>query len=195
MASRLPYQPLPLEVPAGHLLLRQDERATTIWEVLSGAFVHRVRDADGRSLALDLAGPGRPTGSVPGLAAGWEVQAVCPGSVRRWAGPVERAMAGWTERSAAFACRALWLDVPARLEHLLEDLAERFGVPAPAGTRIALPLTHELMAELVGASRESVSRAISQLRSSGHIRSAGRGRIVVCAPLQLVPAPDRVSSR
>jgi len=186
MVSRLPYQPLPLEVAAGYILLRQDEPTDTAWEVISGAFVERVRDAEGRSLVLDIAGPGDITGGVPGQAAGWEVQALCAGSFRVWTGPPEAAACRWARRFSGFATEVVWLDVTERLERRLEDLAHRFGVAVPGGVRITLPLTHEELGALVGASRESVSRAISGLRVAGRIRTSGRGRIVVTTPLHLV---------
>jgi CRP/FNR family transcriptional regulator, cyclic AMP receptor protein len=191
VASRLPYQPLPLKVSPGHTLLRQGDLGTTVWKVVTGAFVERVQDADGRSAVVDIAGPGACIGCVPGTPAPWEVKALGAGSVLPWDGPLDEAVARWTERSTAFACSAVWLDVPARLEARLEDLGTRFGVPAPGGVRIALPLTHDGLAELVGASRESVSRAISRFRSSGRIRTTGRGRIVVCRPLHVAPDMDR----
>ncbi|MEA2521900.1 MAG: Cyclic nucleotide-binding domain, partial [Actinomycetota bacterium] len=72
MASRLPYQPLPLKVPAGHTLLRQGDLGTTVWKVVSGAFVERVHDADGRSAVVDIAGPGQCIGCVPDTPAPWE---------------------------------------------------------------------------------------------------------------------------
>jgi CRP/FNR family cyclic AMP-dependent transcriptional regulator len=191
VASRLPYQPLPLKVPAGHTLLRQGDLGTAVWKVVTGAFVERVHDADGHSVVVDIAGPHQCIGCVPGTPAPWEVRALGPGSVLPWDGPLDAGVARWTERSAAFACSAVWLDVPTRLERRLEDLGDRFGVPAPGGVRIALPLTHDGLAELVGASRESVSRAISRLRSSGQIRTTGRGRIVVCRPLHVASDLDR----
>lgn len=189
MASHLPYQPLPLEVAAGHVLLRQDEHVDAMWEVLSGAFAERVRDADGHSLMLDIAGPGDITGGVPGQAAGWEVQALCTGSFRMWTGPPEAAAWRWARRFSELATEVVWLDVAARLEHRLEDLAHRFGVAVPGGVRITLSLTHEELAGLVGTSRESVSRAMSELRAAGRVMTGGRGRITLTAPLHLVGEP------
>ena len=186
MASRLPYQPLPLEVAAGHVLLRQDEPAGTTWEVISGAFAERVRDVEGRSLVLDIAGPGDVTGGVPGQASGWEVQALCAGSIRAWPGPTDAAACRWAQRFSGFAMEVAWLDVATRLERRLADLAHRFGVMVPSGVRIALPLTHEELGALIGASRESVSRAMSELRAAGRIRTTGRARITLIEPLHLV---------
>jgi CRP-like cAMP-binding protein len=191
MASRLPYQPLPLAVAAGQVLLRQNEHADAAWEVLSGAFAERVLDADGRSLILDIAGPGDITGSLPGQSSPWEVQAVRAGSVRVWTGRPEVAACRWAARFSALVSEVAWLDVRARLGRRLDDLGRRFGVAVPGGVRITLPLTHEDLGAMVGASRESVSRAMSDLRAGGRIRTNGRGRIVLLTPLTLVPQARR----
>jgi CRP-like cAMP-binding protein len=72
------------------------------------------------------------------------------------------------------------------VEQRLEDLGRRFGVPVPGGVRITLRLTHEELGAMVGASRESVSRAMSELRAAGQIRTNGRGRIVLLTPLMVI---------
>jgi CRP/FNR family transcriptional regulator, cyclic AMP receptor protein len=191
MASRLPYQPLPLRIEAGHILLRQDEHTETLWEVLTGALAERSRDADGHAMVLDIAGPGDITGAPPGMGAGWEIQALCPSSVRAVGGSVDVAAVRWARRFSELATEVAWLEVPARLERRLDALADRYGVPVPGGIRIALPLTHEDLGGMIGSSRESVSRAMGDLRAAGRVRSGGRGRIVVTRPLHLLEVRGR----
>lgn len=50
-----------------------------------------------------------------------------------------------------------------RLHLLLWHLADRFGRVPSRGMVLPLPLTHELLAQLVGARRPSVSRALKEL--------------------------------
>ncbi|GIW45677.1 MAG: cyclic nucleotide-binding protein [Candidatus Binatia bacterium] len=76
-------------------------------------------------------------------------------------------------RQARFAMRLLHcmvLDLPGRLALALTELADAFGHPSPEGVRIGLPLTHEHLAEMVGASRERVSKAMAELSQRGLIR-------------------------
>ena len=47
------------------------------------------------------------------------------------------------------------------------------GVPASGCVRIMLPLTQQELATLVGASRESVNRALVRLRRQGRVRLEG----------------------
>lgn len=50
-----------------------------------------------------------------------------------------------------------------RLHLLLWHLADRFGRVLTKGVVLPLPLSHELLAQLVGAQRPSVSRALKEL--------------------------------
>ena len=52
-------------------------------------------------------------------------------------------------------------------------LAERWGRVGRTGVTIDLPLTHELLAKLVGAARPSVSTALGQLAARGLLTRAG----------------------
>jgi CRP-like cAMP-binding protein len=56
------------------------------------------------------------------------------------------------------------LDVPGRIARLLLDAADESG-----GDRISKPLTHQTIANMIGASRETVSRAIAEFQESGWI--------------------------
>jgi len=56
------------------------------------------------------------------------------------------------------------LDVPGRIARLLLDAADE-----SRGVRIAKPLTHQTIANMIGASRETVSRAMAEFQESGWI--------------------------
>jgi CRP/FNR family cyclic AMP-dependent transcriptional regulator len=62
---------------------------------------------------------------------------------------------------------AALLDVPQRVAHVLLELADEHD-----GSLIPQPLTHQFISQLVGASRESVSRTMSQLTQDGLISTA-----------------------
>jgi CRP-like cAMP-binding protein len=65
------------------------------------------------------------------------------------------------------------LDVPGRIARLLLDLAEESG-----GATIEKTLTHQTIAQMIGASRETVSRAMKEFQEAGLIR-VERRRIAV----------------
>lgn len=65
------------------------------------------------------------------------------------------------------------LDVPGRIARLLLDMAEESG-----GPQIEKTLTHQTIAQMIGASRETVSRAMKEFQDSGWI-SVERRRITL----------------
>jgi CRP/FNR family transcriptional regulator len=65
-----------------------------------------------------------------------------------------------------------------RLVHLLLKLAGILGKETPQGTLITVPITHEAMANMVGASRVRVTSTLNQLEREGLLFKQGR-RLVV----------------
>jgi CRP/FNR family cyclic AMP-dependent transcriptional regulator len=70
------------------------------------------------------------------------------------------------------------LDVVGRVAHRLVELAEAYGEPVDGGMRIGLALSQRELAGWVGASREAVNKALSQLQVRGLI-AADRRHLVV----------------
>lgn len=60
-------------------------------------------------------------------------------------------------------------DVPARLAALLVRLAEAYGEPHGDGRRLALRLTHQDLAGMIGATRETVTLTLNRFRDEGLI--------------------------
>lgn len=65
-------------------------------------------------------------------------------------------------------------DVPGRVAKALLDLADRFGSPTDDGVHVPHDLTQEELAQLVGASRETVNKSLAEFVSRGWIRLEGR---------------------
>jgi CRP/FNR family transcriptional regulator, cyclic AMP receptor protein len=65
------------------------------------------------------------------------------------------------------------LDVPGRIAHLLLDVAEEGGADT-----IDKPLTHQVIAQMIGASRETVSRTMREFQDTGLI-AVHRRRITI----------------
>jgi CRP-like cAMP-binding protein len=56
-----------------------------------------------------------------------------------------------------------------RVRLKLLQLAEQFGRVSPDGIRLEFPLTHDLLAEMVGSARETVTRCLDELQRSGFV--------------------------
>jgi len=71
-------------------------------------------------------------------------------------------------------------DTSVRLATTLVSLASRFGRPTADGmTAIALPLTHQGLANMIGSNRVTVTRKLLELQDDGCLRSLGRNAIAV----------------
>lgn len=80
-------------------------------------------------------------------------------------------------RLADFALNA----IPARLDRLLADFSDRYGVRESEGVLIDIPLPHREIASIVGSTRESVTVRLNAMRREGTIEFVNR-RILVKRP-------------
>jgi CRP/FNR family transcriptional regulator, cyclic AMP receptor protein len=69
-------------------------------------------------------------------------------------------------------------DVPSRVAKALLGLAERFGQPTNEGIHVAHDLTQEELAQLVGASRETVNKALADFSARGWVRIESRAVVI-----------------
>jgi len=65
-----------------------------------------------------------------------------------------------------------------RIVHLLLKLAGTLGVPTPQGTLITVPVTHDALASMVGASRVRVTSYLKQMRRDGLVSKQGRFMVI-----------------
>lgn len=106
-------------------------------------------------------------------------------TVRRWPELVAalfEKIAAQADRRGAHRALCQLPRVEDRLHAVLWLLAERWGVVTPEGVVLRLPLTHELLGQLVGARRPTVSLAVKQLEEEGFVhRCADGGWLLVRA--------------
>lgn len=72
-----------------------------------------------------------------------------------------------------------------RVREKLVQLARVHGRVVPGGVRIDLPLTQQLLADMVGSARETVSLALAELSHEGFVRRDGHGYRLLVAPQEL----------
>lgn len=173
--------------------LRSDTQAHYGLLVLEGAILRRV-SLNGRTGA-ELLGSGdllqpwvkQPPYDTLAADSGWEVLERARLAVldQRFAARV----APWPEVAAALLVRAMERarmlafqhvashipGLDSRLLALMWALADRWGRVTRDGIVIPFPLTHAALAQLVGASRPSVSTALSKLAREGTLRRTTRG--------------------
>lgn len=71
-----------------------------------------------------------------------------------------------------------FFDVGGRVARRLADLASTHGTPVDEGVRIDVPLSQESLAQMVGATRESVNKALASLQRKGLVVRSGRRYVV-----------------
>ena len=82
-------------------------------------------------------------------------------------------------RTNASLADLIFTDVPGRVAKTLLQLANRFGVQEGGSLRVNHDLTQEEIAQLVGASRETVNKALATFAHRGWIRLEGKSVVIV----------------
>jgi CRP/FNR family cyclic AMP-dependent transcriptional regulator len=124
------------------------------------------------------------------------------GFVRR-AGRWPDVLARLTGRSVGRAKALALHDALTNLKHVetrllvqFWHLAERFGRVGPSGISIELPLTHEMLAKLVGATRPSVTTGLGRLGARGLLqRERGVWHLSHTARHALEPMPVQTETQ
>ena len=185
----------------GETIFYQGDPGSTCHLIVEGNVRVVVIGEDGRELAMRILGPGEIIGemalfedrprsaSVEALARTQTLELHQEALLRclrhsptlalRLLGALSSRLRYATEEAEGLAS----LTVSERLLRRLWKLAEWSGVPVEEGVRLALPMTQQELAALVGTSRESVNRALVQLRSQDRVR-IDRGWIVLVEPDQ-----------
>jgi CRP/FNR family transcriptional regulator, cyclic AMP receptor protein len=169
----------------GASLYRAGEPATASFALAAGLVALTLTLPSGRGRILGVAGPGDVIGALTpvsraygetavALSAAVVVQRLDPG-VAGYATAVANGAEAHVER-LRLSLEEADLPVAARLARALLRLGERFGRRGDDGRlRVDLPLTHEHLAALIGAARETTSLVVGELRDRGLIAGT-RGR-------------------
>ncbi len=185
------------QLPRGEVLFREGDAGDRVFVVIEGKVKLGRQSADGRENLLAILGPGQMFGELslfdPGPRSA-TVTAVTD-SVLWWLSherllawldgrpEVARGMlsqlASRLRRANDIVADLVFSDVPGRVAKALLELSRRFGAPAEGGIRVAHDLTQEELAQLVGASRETVNKALADFSSRGWIRLEQRSVVLL----------------
>lgn len=118
-----------------------------------------------------------------------------PGSViSRWPAIAATIAGRAIDRSRRLALQSAIMSIVGiedRLHALLWGLAERWGEVVPEGTQLEMDVPQQILAEMVGARRPTVSLALGSLREQGLVETDGSGRwLLGGAPPSPAPEPS-----
>jgi CRP-like cAMP-binding protein len=72
-----------------------------------------------------------------------------------------------------------------RVRAKLTELARDYGRVGPDGIRLDFPITHDLLGEMIGSSRETVTRSLDELQREGFVIRHGRSYLLHVPPQEL----------
>ncbi|MGD9856465.1 MAG: Crp/Fnr family transcriptional regulator [Planctomycetaceae bacterium] len=81
-----------------------------------------------------------------------------------------------------------------RVIHLLLDLAEQYGQSTPEGVLLAIKLSHQDLASIIGATRETVTVLLGELQLDGMLK-VSRQRLVISDLPRLAGCVDAASPK
>jgi CRP-like cAMP-binding protein len=186
----------PVDFPSGHTVFVEGEPGDRLYIVISGKVKIGRRAPDGRENLLTIMGPSDMFGELsifdPGPRTSsattiTEVRAVPMDreTVRAWiadrpeiAEKLLRVLARRLRRTNHDLADLIFTDVPGRVAKQLLRLAQRFGTQDGDVLRVSHDLTQEEIAQLVGASRETVNKALSDFAHRGWIRLEGKSVLI-----------------
>ncbi len=175
-------------VPRGDTIFIEGEPGDRMYVILDGKIKLGQTSPDGRESLLAVLGPGEVFGELslfdPGprtatATAVTDSMVIGLGheSLRTWltgrpevAEALLQALARRLRRTNEALADLVFSDVPGRVAKQLLDLADKFGQPGPDGVLVHHDLTQEELAQLVGASRETVNKALADFTARGWIQ-------------------------
>ena len=173
-------------------LFAEGDRGDRLYVILDGKIKLGRTSADGRENLLAILGPGEMFGELSLFDPGPRTATATSIGASRLIGlghddlmPFLRrhpevaqtllhALARRLRRTNETLADLVFSDVPGRVAKALLDLSSRFGRPAEDGVHVAHELTQEELAQLVGASRETVNKALADFAARGWLRLEAR---------------------
>jgi len=185
------------DAPRGTTLFQEGEPGDSLYIVLSGKIKLGRRAADGRQNLVAIMGPSDMLGELslfdpgPRTATATAVtdarlsrlrkQALRPWLTNRpeIAEQLLRVLARRLRRTNDALADLIFTDVPGRVAKNLLQMAGRFGTRDGGVLRVTHDLTQEELAQLVGASRETVNKALADFASRAWLRLDGKSVIIL----------------
>lgn len=185
-----------INVKKKNLVYRTGDRAETLYILKEGRIKITRLSEDGKELTVDILDPGDIFGEL--ALAGEEVREesavaledsyICAinrkdfedffskipllsVTVTKWIGLRLRKIENRLEGM-------IFQDVRSRLLSILRELAQKYGVPVQGGRKIMVRLSHQEIANLIGATRETVTLELNNLKKDGYILIEGRDIIL-----------------
>ena len=194
-----------VKIAKGSILFKEGDDGEHLYVIVEGKIKLGTSSGDGRENLLSILGPGEMFGELslfdPGprtssatAVTDAKVLSLSHGKVIPWlkqnpdvALQLLARLAQRLRRTNEAVGDLVFSDVPGRVAKALIDLGDRFGKTNAEGLLVNHDLTQEELAQLVGASRETVNKALADFAGRGWLKLDGRS--------VLITDVDRLSKR
>jgi CRP-like cAMP-binding protein len=185
------------EAPRGTILFHEGEPGDSLYIVLGGKVKLGRRSSDGRENLVAIMGPADQFGELSIFDPGPRTATATVVTDARLARLPKPALQKWVQERPQIAMQLLrvvarrlrrtntmladliFVDVPGRVAKQLLQLAQRFGTVDGGQLRVTHDLTQEELAQLVGASRETVNKALADFAQRGWLRLEGKSVVIL----------------
>lgn len=186
-----------IRLSKGAVLFSEGDEGDHLYVIVEGKLKLGTSSGDGRENLLSVLGPGEMFGELSLFDPGPRTSTATAVTDVRLLSLGHDMVVPWITRHPQVALELLerlaqrlrrnyevvgdlvFSDVPGRVAKALIDLGERFGKETNEGLYVNHDLTQEELAQLVGASRETVNKALADFAGRNWIRLDGRAVLVL----------------
>ena len=186
-----------VKISKGNILFAEGDEGDHLYVILEGKLKLGTSSGDGRENLLSILGPGEMFGELSLFDPGPRTATATAVTDSRLLSLSNDKVIGWVtqhpnvslqllgrlaqrlRRSNEVLADLVFSDVPGRVAKAIMDLGNRFGVQKDDGLHVNHDLTQEELAQLVGASRETVNKALADFASRGWVRLEPRAVVVL----------------
>ena len=185
-----------VKIAKGSILFKEGDDGEHLYVIIDGKLKLGTSSGDGRENLLSILGPGEMFGELSLFDPGPRTSTATAVTDAKLLSLSHEKVIPWLKQNPEVSLQLLtrlsqrlrrtneavgdlvFSDVPGRVAKALIDLGDRFGKTSPEGLLVNHDLTQEELAQLVGASRETVNKALADFAGRGWLKLDGRSVLI-----------------
>ena len=185
-----------VKIAKGSILFKEGDDGEHLYVIIDGKLKLGTSSGDGRENLLSILGPGEMFGELSLFDPGPRTSTATAVTDAKLLSLSHEKVIPWLKQNPEVSLQLLtrlsqrlrrtneavgdlvFSDVPGRVAKALIDLGDRFGKITPEGLLVNHDLTQEELAQLVGASRETVNKALADFAGRGWLKLDGRSVLI-----------------
>ena len=185
-----------VKIPKGTILFAEGDEGDQLYVIAEGKLKLGTSSGDGRENLLSILGPGEMFGELSLFDPGPRTSTATAVTDAKLLSLGQEKLLPWLAENPKVSLQLLarlaqrlrrtneavgdlvFSDVPGRVAKALIDLGERFGKKTDEGLFVHHDLTQEELAQLVGASRETVNKALADFAGRNWLKLDGRAVLI-----------------